>query len=109
MHGERGDQFRLAPSFKAEMKLLACIDNLFDDFAQLIDLNRKDATIFVAITKLRHRGLKRAVDRVDAVPQQVLKSDHQRKSEVPGARFVNDLEKVDGTAAFLQRPRLDVA
>src|SRR6266571_2329639 len=33
VHRERGDKFRFAAGFESEMKLLASIDNLFDDFA----------------------------------------------------------------------------
>src|SRR5207249_9829714 len=72
VHGERGDQFGLAAGFETEMKLLAGVDNLFDNFAQLVDLDREDAAILVAITELRHRSLKCAVDRFDAVPQPIL-------------------------------------
>ena len=103
VHRQRGDQFRFAARFETKMKLLAGIDDLLDHFAQLIDLDRKNAAIFVAITELRDRVLKRAVDRFDAVPQQILKADHQRKTEAARARFVYDFEHVDGAAVFLQR------
>ena len=53
VHGERGDQFRFAAGFEPEVKLLAGIDNLFDDFAQLIDLDRENAAILIAITELQ--------------------------------------------------------
>ena len=33
VHGERGDEFGFAAGFETEMKLLAGVDNLFDDFA----------------------------------------------------------------------------
>src|SRR5439155_23954789 len=108
VHGERGDQFRFAAGFQSEVKLQAGIDNLFDDFAQLVDLDRENASIFIAITELRHRGLKGAINRFDAVPEQILKPDYQRKTESTVARFVYDLEKVDATAVFLEWTRLDV-
>src|SRR5207248_6016340 len=93
---------------QSEVKLQAGIDNLFDDFAQLVDLDRENASIFIAITELRHRGLKGAINRFDAVPEQILKPDYQRKTESTVARFVYDLEKVDATAVFLEWTRLDV-
>ena len=55
VHRQRGDQFRLAARFETEMKLLAGVDDLFDHFAQLIDLDRKNAAILVAITEFLHR------------------------------------------------------
>ena len=51
------------------MKLLTGIDNFFDDLAQLIDLDWKNAAILILVTKLRHRLFKCTVYRFDAVPQ----------------------------------------
>src|SRR5205823_8229355 len=62
VHRERGDQFRFAARFQSEMELLASIDNLFDDFAELIDLNRKDTAILTPITEFGDRILKCEVD-----------------------------------------------
>src|SRR4029453_4591638 len=109
VHGERGDQFRFAARFETKMKRLTRIDDFLNHFAQLVDLDRKNAPIFVAITELRNRLLKDPVNRFDPVPEQILESDYERKTEVTRARFIHDLEKVDGTAVILQRLRLDVA
>src|SRR4029453_3816766 len=54
MHRKRGDQFRLASCFETKVKLLTGIDNFFDYFAQLIDLDRKNAAIFIFVAKLRY-------------------------------------------------------
>ena len=91
------------------MKLLACVDDFFNDFAQLIDLDRKDAPIFAAITELCHRGLKGAINRFNPVSQQILKPDYQWKPKASLARFVNNFEKIDTAAIFLQRLRFEVA
>ncbi len=108
VHRERGDQLRFAARFETEMKLRAGVDDLFDHFAQLVDLDRKDAAILVAITELLHRGLKGAVDRLDPVAQQVLKPDDERKTEAALARFVDHLEHVNRAAGILQWLRHDV-
>ena len=47
VHRERGDQFRFAARFESEMKLLAGVDDFFDHFAQLIDLDRENAAIMI--------------------------------------------------------------
>ena len=60
VHRECRDQFRLAARFEAEMKFLAGIDDLFDHFAQLVDLDRENAAILVLVTELRDRRLKGA-------------------------------------------------
>ena len=44
------------------MKLFACIDDLFDDFAQLVDLDRENAALVILIAKLRDRALKCAIN-----------------------------------------------
>ena len=95
LHRECRNQFRFAARFEAKVKLLARVDDFFDHFAQLIDLDRKNAAIFVAITELRHRRLKGTINRFDAVPQQILKSDYERKPKVSRARFINNLEEDD--------------
>ena len=109
VHGERGDQFRFAASFETEMKLLAGIDDLFDHFAQLIDLDRENAAILRAVIEFADRGLKRAIDRFDAVPKQILEPNDERKTEAASARFVYDFEDVDLAADFLQRRDDDVS
>ena len=48
VHGEGRDQFRLAARFESEMKLLPGVDDLFDHFAQLVDLDRKNAAIIIS-------------------------------------------------------------
>jgi hypothetical protein len=53
--------------------------------------------------------LKDTVNRFDPVPQQILESDYERKTEVARARFIYHLEQVYGTAVFLRRLCLDVA
>jgi hypothetical protein len=74
----------------------------------LVDLDRENAAIFIAITELGHRGLKGAINRFDAMPEQILKPDYQRKCEPTLARFVYDFEKVDATAVLLEWTGLDV-
>ena len=93
VHRQRGDQLRLAARFEAEMKLLAGVDDLFDHFAQLVHLDRENAAIVVAVTEFLDRALEGAVHRFDAMPQQILKANDQRKSEAALARFVARLRE----------------
>ena len=62
------------------MKLLTGIDNFFNDFAQLINLDWKNTAILILVTELCYRLLKCAVYRFDAVSEQILKSDDQRET-----------------------------
>ena len=79
MHRQCRDQLWLAARFQSEMKSLAGIDNFLNHFTQLIDLDRKNAAILIAITELLDRVLKHAVNRFNAVPQQILKPDYERE------------------------------
>src|SRR4026208_1304369 len=67
VHRQRGDQFRFTSSLETKMKLLTGIDNLFNDFTQLINLNRKNTAILILVTELCYRLLKCAVYRFDTV------------------------------------------
>src|SRR5438477_6867705 len=91
------------------MKLLAGIDNFFDDFAQLIDLDRKNAAIRTFVAELGDRVLKREINRLDPVAEQILKSDDQRKTESAITGFVYDFENDDAAAIFLKWLGNDVA
>src|SRR5206468_1289742 len=55
VHRQRGDQFRLTSGFETKMKLLTGIDNFFNDFAQLINLDRKNTAILILVPELCHR------------------------------------------------------
>jgi len=62
LHGKRRNQLRFAACFEPKMKLFAYIDDFLDHLAQLIDFDRKNAAIFIAITELRDGVLKRAIN-----------------------------------------------
>jgi hypothetical protein len=91
------------------MKLLAGIDNFFDDLAQLIDLYRKNAAIRTTIVEFVHGRLKRAINRFHAMAQQILEANDERETESTGPRLVYDFEDIDRAAEFLKRTGDDVA
>src|SRR2546423_2638229 len=85
------------------------VDDLFDDFAELVHLDREHAAVMVLVTEFLDRFLERAVYRFDAVPEQILESQDERKTEPAIARFVDDFKNVDRAAFFLKRANLSVA
>ena len=87
VHGERREQLGLAAGLEAEMICLAGIDDLLDDLAQLVHLDREDAAIMALVADLVDRAAERLVDRLDAVAQQILEADDERKSEPASARL----------------------
>ncbi len=102
MHRQCRHQFRFASSFQPEMKLLASIDNFFNHFAQLIDLDRENTAILVPIAEFSDRRLKCPIDRFHAMPEQVLKPHDQREPKAARPRFIHHFEKVDRAAIFLK-------
>ncbi len=101
VHRERRDQLRFRAGFEAKMKFLAGVDDLFDHLPQLVHLDREDPAVVVAETEFVDRTLEGAVDRFNAMPQQILKTNHERKSEAARPRFLHDFENVDRSAALL--------
>src|ERR1700722_12602778 len=91
------------------MKLQAGVDDLFDHFAQLIHFDRKNTAIQASVTKLADRVLEGQIDRFDPVTKQILKTNDERETQVPGARLVNHFENVDPAALFLQWGRDNVS
>src|SRR5205823_12983498 len=91
------------------MKLLASIDNFFDDFAQLIDLDRKDAGILTAIAEFGDRVLKCEIDRPDAVAKQILEPNDEWKTQSARARVVHDFKNGDAAAILLKGVGNDIA
>src|SRR5690349_5793408 len=86
------------------MKFGTRVDDFFDYLTQLIHLDRKHTTIGCAVTKLLHRCLEGAIDRLDAIAKKILESNHERKSEAALACLVNHFKQVDRAAVFLQWP-----
>src|SRR4029077_9201651 len=62
LHGECSNELRFTACFEPKMKLFACVDNFLDDLAQLIDFDRKNSAILIAITEFRDGALKCAID-----------------------------------------------
>jgi len=58
---------------------------------------------------LGDRAVERGVERLDAMPQQILKPDQQRRFEVQRLRLAKDVDDRNGDAAFLQRRDSEVA
>src|SRR5437868_6617541 len=108
VHGERCDQLRFASRFQTKMKFLAGIDDFFDDFAELVHLDREHAAVMLLVTEFLDRLLECAIYRLDAVAEQILEAKNERKAEAAIARFVNDFENVDSAAFFLERADLRI-
>ena len=101
MQGERGKQFRLAANLEAGLVRFARDQDFLHHLAELVDLDRKNAAITPPVLVLRDRLGEGGVDRLHAVPEDVLKADQQRSAEVAFAGFVDDIRQANGCAAVV--------
>ena len=109
VHGQGRDQLRLRPRLEAEMILLSRVHDLLDHLAQLIDLDREDTAVMIAIAEFANRTLESEIDGSHAVAQQILKANHERKTETALPCLVHHFEDIDRSPAIAQRPHLGVA
>jgi hypothetical protein len=99
---QAGEQFRLAAHFQAEIERLARVQDFLHHFAELVDLDRKHAAILALVIEFRDGIAKRQVDGLDAVPQNVLKPDEQRKFQPAPLGLLDHVRDVHRRAGFLQ-------
>ena len=106
---QTGEQLRFAADFQAEVERLARIQNFLHHFAQLIHLDRKHAAVFALEIEFRDGALKRLVDGLDAVPQDVLKADEQRELQSAFPGLLNHIREVHRRPRVLKRFGNDMA
>ena len=106
---QSGEQFRLAAHLEAEIERLARVEDFLDHFAKLVDLDGKHAAVFALVIELGDGTAEREVDGLDAVPQDVLKPDQQRKLQPAPLGLLDHVREVHRHAGVLQRPRDDVS
>ena len=94
MHGERGEEFRLAAGLEAEMEWFACVDNLFDHLAQLVDFDRKNAAVDIGVAGARNGFGESFVDGFDAVAEQVLEAQGHREGQTARACLGDKLHHI---------------
>ncbi len=104
-----GEQFRLAADFEAKIIRLARVQDFLHHLAQLVHLDGKHAAKLSLIIELRDGTLERLVQRLDAVAQNVLEPDEQRKLQPARLRLLDHIGQIHRHARVLQRPRHDVS
>jgi hypothetical protein len=102
LQGQPGEQFRLAADLESEIEWLARIQNFFNHFAQLVDLNRKDTAILALIVELGDRAPKCEIYRFDPVPENILKTNQQWKFQAARLGLLDDIRQIHRSACVLQ-------
>ena len=93
--GEDRLQFRLGATLKAHAHRLAELENLLDDVALLVDLDRIDRGVLPRVAELRDGALERTVQRLDARSQDVGKAQQHRQRDPLGLEVEREPEQVE--------------
>ena len=108
VNGERGEQLGLAAGLEAEMEFRPGIDHFLHDFAKLVHFDREDAAVDVFVSGFGDSLGESAVDRLDAVTEQILETKGERKSQAALACFAHEFHHVDLARRIAIRPHRDV-
>ncbi len=100
---QRRNQLGFRPALQAQAIRSPGIENLVDNLVQLIDLDRIDAAIHVAVTGLVDGGGKSLVQAPDLRAQDVLKADQNRKLDPAQAQLVDDRDDIQGRILVVMR------
>src|SRR5437764_411178 len=106
---QAGEQFRFAADLQSEVIGFAGVKNLFDDFAQLVDLDRKYAAVFALVIEFGDGAAESFIDGLNAMAKDVLEADEQRKLQPARFGLFDHVAELNGGAGFLQRRGHDVA
>ena len=93
--GEGDDELGLGTGFEAEIILLAGVEDLFDDLAELVDLDREDPAVTAVVLLLLDGAAEGLVDLRDAVAQQVLDADREGRLQAGGFYLLDDVRDAD--------------
>ena len=85
----------LLPASMPKCQGFAGVEDLLDDLAKLVDLDRKHAAIHVAVPHRFDRLGKRLVDRFHAIAQQIMKTHGKGKVQFALLGLRHDLHQVD--------------
>ena len=97
MHGQRDHQLGLGTGFEAVIVVLAGREDLFDDFAELIDLDREDTAVGALVALLLDGAHEDVVELDHPMSQQVLEADDHRCLQAHPQRLVDHVH--DANAA----------
>ena len=108
-HRHDRQQLRLGAGLEAVVVGPAELDDLLDDVAVLVDLDRVDAAVLALVAVLGDGVLEGLVQLDDAAAQDVGEADEQRQADSAPRDLVDQLLEVDGWPLEAGRMRLHVA
>ena len=98
VHRQRDHQLGLRAGLQPVVVVLAGGEDLLDHFAELVDLDGKDAAVGALVTLLLDGADEDLVKLEDAVAQQVLEPDDHGRLQAHAERFVHHIHNADAPA-----------
>jgi hypothetical protein len=95
MHREGDDQFRFATAFEPVLVGLACVLNLFDDFAELVDLDGEDALVLPRVGFFLDGITESLIELLDSLAKQILESNDDGSLQSFALGFFNNVGNSD--------------
>ena len=95
MHREGDNQFWFAAAFEPVLEGLTCILYLFYDFAELVDLDGKDALVFPGVGFFLDGITESLIELLDSLAKQILESNDNRGLQSFGFGFFNNVGNSD--------------
>ena len=107
--GHDGQQLGLGAGLEAEPVLASEVEDLLDDVALLVHLDRIDADVASFVAVLVDGGLEGVVDVAEAMPQDVGEPQEHRQGDAAQLQMVGELLQVDRARRVFRRVRENVA
>ena len=83
------------------MERLAEVEDLLDDLALLVDLDRVDAAVAALVVVLLDGLAKGVVELADAVAEDVGEAEQDRQLDAAGLQLVDEFLQIDGASGRL--------
>ena len=103
VHPEHHEQLALRARLEAVVVRRAGVEDLLDDLAHLVHLDRIHAEVARAVGHLRDRLRERLVDLLHARAEHVLEPDDAREADLPLADVLDHVHEVDDRARLAHR------
>ena len=109
VRADRGEQLRFGSRFEAVTVGTAGLDDLFDHDPLLVDLDREDAAVDVAVLELFDRASERVVQVGHCRGEDLREPDDDRRADAAQPDFVDDLLQGDAAVRLPRRADDQVA
>ena len=104
MDRKRRDHLRFTARLDAEMILLARVDDLLDDLAKLVDLDRENAAVGVLVAALLDGLGKRLIQATDTIAKKIMATNQKGETQPSILGLSDQFHQVDLLTLAAPRP-----